>query len=101
MEICETVKQVVPDMHIRVFWPLEIWQGAQTLDALFNESLTRLEHSSLSTRPGTAAEILIDEIRSIIRADAKKNLGKNQAVSRWNCTAWAAMRTRAQRPSVK
>lgn len=34
MEICETVKQVVPDMHIRVFWPLEIWQGAQTLDAL-------------------------------------------------------------------
>src|SRR5690606_9920350 len=69
MEICETVKQVVPEMHIHAFSPLEIWQGAQTLDMPLKEYLTRLKHSGLSTLPGTAAEILDDDIRSIICAD--------------------------------
>ena len=69
MEICETVKQVVPEMHIHAFSPLEIWQGAQTLGMPLKEYLQRLKQSGLSTLPGTAAEILDDEIRAVICAD--------------------------------
>lgn len=69
MEICETVKQVAPDMHIHAFSPLEIWQGAQTLGLPLKDYLQRLKASGLSTLPGTAAEILDDEIRAIICAD--------------------------------
>src|SRR5690606_15459582 len=69
MEICETVKQVVPDMHIHAFSPLEIWQGARTLGMPLKEYLQRLKQSGLSTLPGTAAEILDDEIRAVICAD--------------------------------
>lgn len=72
MEICETVKQVAPDMHIHAFSPLEIWQGAQTLGLPLKEYLQRLKASGLSTLPGTAAEILDDEIRAIICADKVK-----------------------------
>lgn len=69
MEICETVKQVAPDMHIHAFSPLEIWQGAQTLGLPLQDYLLRLKQSGLSTLPGTAAEILDDEIRKIICVD--------------------------------
>lgn len=69
MEICQTVKQVVPEMQIHAFSPLEIWQGAQTLGMPLKEYLLRLKQSGLSTLPGTAAEILDDEIRAVICAD--------------------------------
>lgn len=69
MEICQTVKQVAPNMHIHAFSPLEIWQGAKTLGLPLKEYLQRLKESGLSTLPGTAAEILDDEIRAVICAD--------------------------------
>jgi FO synthase len=69
INILRTVKSAVPDMHIHAFSPLEVWQGAATLDLDLPTYLARLKDAGLSTLPGTAAEILDDEVRDIICAD--------------------------------
>ncbi|GIS90930.1 MAG: hypothetical protein CM1200mP20_09710 [Pseudomonadota bacterium] len=56
-------------MHIHAFSPLEIQQGAETLGIAIREFLEALKETGLSTLPGTAAEILDDEIRQIICPD--------------------------------
>ena len=65
LEICRTVKAAVPQMHVHAFSPLEVWQGAATLNVSLEAFLTRLKDAGLGTLPGTAAEILDDEIRPI------------------------------------
>ncbi len=67
--ICQTVKEAVPEMHIHAFSPLEVWQGAATLNLGLEEFLVQLKEAGLGTLPGTAAEILDDEVRNIICAD--------------------------------
>ncbi len=67
--ILKAVKAAVPDMHIHAFSPLEVWQGAATLELDLETYLTKLKQSGLGTLPGTAAEILDDEVRQIICAD--------------------------------
>jgi FO synthase len=67
--ILKAVKEAVPDMHIHAFSPLEVWQGAATLGMELEPYLKTLKEAGLSTLPGTAAEILDDEIRQIICAD--------------------------------
>ncbi|MDH3645028.1 MAG: 5-amino-6-(D-ribitylamino)uracil--L-tyrosine 4-hydroxyphenyl transferase CofH, partial [Gammaproteobacteria bacterium] len=67
--ILQAVKEAVPDMHIHAFSPLEVWQGAATLNLDLETYLRRLKEAGLSTLPGTAAEILDDEVRQIICAD--------------------------------
>ncbi len=69
IDIVDAVKQAVPDMHVHAFSPLEVWQGAATLGIPLEEFLTRLKAAGLGTLPGTAAEILDDEVRAIICAD--------------------------------
>ncbi len=69
INILKTVKESVPSMHIHAFSPLEIWQGAATMDMGLVDYLSLLKDAGLSTLPGTAAEILDDEIRAIICAD--------------------------------
>ena len=69
LEILSAVKDVVPEMHIHAFSPLEVWQGAATLGVSLEEYLQRLKAMGLATLPGTAAEILDDEIRDIICPD--------------------------------
>ena len=69
INILKTVKKSVPSMHIHAFSPLEIWQGAATMDMGLVDYLSLLKDVGLSTLPGTAAEILDDEIRAIICAD--------------------------------
>jgi FO synthase len=69
INILKTVKESVPSMHIHAFSPLEIWQGAATMDMGLVDYLSLLKDTGLSTLPGTAAEILDDEIRAIICAD--------------------------------
>lgn len=63
LDLCRSVKSAVPDMHIHAFSPLEIRHGAETLKVSLSEFLTRLKDAGLGTLPGTAAEILDDEIR--------------------------------------
>ena len=67
--ILRAVKEAVPDMHIHAFSPLEVWQGAATLKLPLREYLQRLKDAGLGTLPGTAGEILDDEVRAIICPD--------------------------------
>ena len=67
--ILEAVKAAVPDMHVHAFSPLEVWQGAATLGLDLETYLSRLKEAGLGTLPGTAAEILDDEVRQVICAD--------------------------------
>jgi FO synthase len=67
--ICRTIKTAVPGMHIHAFSPLEVTQGAATLQTPIPSFLAQLKQAGLGTLPGTAAEILDDEIRAIICPD--------------------------------
>ncbi|MFT7654206.1 MAG: FO synthase [Limisphaerales bacterium] len=69
VHILKTVKKAVPEMHIHAFSPLEVWQGAATMDMELKPYLEMLKDAGLGTLPGTAAEILDDEVRAIICAD--------------------------------
>ncbi len=69
IDICHQIKQVVPDMHIHAFSPLEVWQGAHTLGIGIAEYLGQLKEAGLGTLPGTAAEILDDEVRQTLCPD--------------------------------
>jgi FO synthase len=69
LAICRAVKRALPDMHVHAFSPLEITQGAATLKIGIAEFLSALKDAGLGTLPGTAAEILDDEVRGIICPD--------------------------------
>jgi len=67
--IVAAVKDAVPGMHVHAFSPLEISHGAGTLNLSLAQYLGRLKAAGLSTLPGTAAEILDDEVRAVICPD--------------------------------
>ncbi len=69
LDIVGVVKDAVPDMHIHAFSPLEVWQGAATLGLPLTDYLQRLKDAGLGTLPGTAGEVLDDEIRAVICPD--------------------------------
>jgi FO synthase len=69
LELCRAVKRAVPEMHIHAFSSLEIQQGAATLGIPITEFLERLKEAGLGTLPGTAAEILDDEVRDVLCHD--------------------------------
>jgi len=69
LEIVAAVKGACPDMHVHAFSPLEISHGAHTLKLTLRGYLADLRAAGLSTLPGTAAEILDDEVRAIICPD--------------------------------
>lgn len=63
LDILRTVREATPSMHIHAFTPLEVWQGSATLGISVRDFLRRLQDAGLDTLPGTAAEILHDEVR--------------------------------------
>ena len=69
LEICRAVRDALPGMHIHAFSPLEVMHGASTLGVSVKEFLARLQQAGLNTLPGTAAEILDDDIRAVICPD--------------------------------
>jgi FO synthase len=69
VEVVQTVKAAAPDIHVHAFSPLEVWQGAETKGATVKDFLWELKDNGLSTLPGTAAEILDDEVRALICPD--------------------------------
>ncbi len=79
--ICRAIKAVLPGMHIHAFSPLEVTQGAATLGKPVPEFLAELKAAGLGTLPGTAAEILDDEVRAVIAPD-KVNTAQWLAVVR-------------------
>jgi FO synthase len=70
--VCHAIKEAVPGIHIHAFSPLEIWQGAKTLGRSVPDFLAELKAAGLSSLPGTAAEILDDEVRAVICPDKIK-----------------------------
>ena len=69
LDILRTVKTATPEMHVHAFSPLEVWQGAQTLGVDFATYFGQLREAGLGTLPGTAAEVLHDEVRDELCAD--------------------------------
>ena len=69
IDICTAIKNAAPNMHIHAFSPLEIWQGARTLGMPLDAYLKKLKEAGLDTLPGTAAEILDDEVRNTLCPD--------------------------------
>jgi len=66
IELIKAVKEAVPEMHTHAFSPFEIYYGAETLGITEEEFIERLKEVGHDTFPGTAAEILVEEVRKII-----------------------------------
>ena len=69
LAITAIIKRAIPKMHIHAFSPLEVSQGALTLGVSVEEFLGRLKQAGLGTLPGTAAEILDDDVRAELCPD--------------------------------
>ena len=92
IDICRAVKRAAPDIHIHAFSPLEVHQGAETLGMPVDEFLAILKDSGLGTLPGTAAEILDDDVRASLCPD-KINTDRWLEIMR--SAHWAGIRTTA------
>ena len=68
-DVVAAIRAELPDLHIHAFSALEIWQGATTLGLPVEDYLERLRALGLGSLPGTAAEILDDEVRALICPD--------------------------------
>jgi FO synthase len=69
LDVVRAIRAELPDLHVHAFSPLEVWQGAATLGLELPEYLARLRDAGLGTLPGTAAEILDDEVRRVLCPD--------------------------------
>lgn len=67
--LLDTVKREAPGIHVHAFSPLEVTHGAQTLGLSIRSFLERLRDAGLGTLPGTAAEILDDDVRATLCPD--------------------------------
>jgi FO synthase len=65
-DLLAAVKSRVPEMHIHAFSPMEVLNGATKLGISFREFLQECRSRGLGTIPGTAAEILDDEVRWVL-----------------------------------
>jgi FO synthase len=63
------IREAVPGIHVHAFSALEIWQGAATLGLELDEYLALLREEGLGSLPGTAAEVLDDDVRRVICPD--------------------------------
>jgi FO synthase len=69
LDICRAAKDAVPQIHVHAFSPLEVSHGARTLGISVAEFLAELKRAGLGSLPGTAAEILDDDIRRELAPD--------------------------------
>ncbi|MFE7114623.1 bifunctional FO biosynthesis protein CofGH [Streptomyces sp. NPDC057654] len=65
-DIARAVKERVPGMHVHAFSPMEIVNGASRTGMSIREWLTAAKEAGLDSIPGTAAEILDDEVRWVL-----------------------------------
>lgn len=68
-DILRAVKKAVPQMHIHAFSPMEIVYGVELTGMPLADYLAMLRDNGLGTLPGTAAEILDDEVRHVLSAN--------------------------------
>jgi len=69
VDVCRAVKEVAPGIHVHGFTALEVTEGAKRLGEPLADYLRRLMAVGLATLPGTAAEILDDEVRAVLCPD--------------------------------
>jgi FO synthase len=69
VDVVRAVKAAVPGMHVHGFTALEVTEGARRLGEPLPTYLTRLKEAGLGSLPGTAAEILDDEVRAVLCPD--------------------------------
>lgn len=69
LDIVAAVKDGTPHIHVHAFSPLEVWHGAHSLGMDVSAFLKCLRQAGLASLPGTAAEILDDEVRAVLCAD--------------------------------
>jgi FO synthase len=69
IDVARAVKHAVPDIHIHAFTALEVTEGARRLGESLESYLGRLHEAGLRSLPGTAAEILDDEVRAVLCPD--------------------------------
>ena len=69
LAVTRIVHEAVPDMHIHGFTALEVTEGAKRNQEPLADYLRRMKVAGLKTLPGTAAEILDDEVRQVLCAD--------------------------------
>ena len=65
-DILRAVKRAVPSMHIHAFSPMEIVYGVELTGMALEDYLQMLRDNGLDTLPGTAAEILNDDVRFVL-----------------------------------
>jgi FO synthase len=68
-EVTRAAATAVPGMHLHGFTALEVTEGARRLGEPLAQYLVRLKHAGLGSLPGTAAEILDDEVRATLCPD--------------------------------
>jgi FO synthase len=69
VHVARAVHEAVPGMHIHGFTALEVHEGARRLGEPLRDYLLRLKAAGLASLPGTAAEILDDQVRAVICPD--------------------------------
>ncbi len=65
-EIASEVKRRCPDLHVHAFSPMEVMNGASRTGLPVREWLVRAKEAGVSSLPGTAAEILDDDVRWVL-----------------------------------
>jgi 7,8-didemethyl-8-hydroxy-5-deazariboflavin synthase CofH subunit len=68
-DVLRAVKNAVPGMHIHAFSPMEIVYGVELTGMPLADYLAMLRDNGLGTMPGTAAEVLDDEVRRVLSAN--------------------------------
>ena len=69
LTVCRAIHEAAPDIHIHGFTALEVTEGARRLGEPLASYLTRLREAGLRSLPGTAAEILDDDVRAVLCPD--------------------------------
>ena len=69
LDLVRAIREALPDLHVHAFSPLEVWQGAATEGWALRDYLEQLRDAGLGSLPGTAAEILDDEVRKVLCPD--------------------------------
>ncbi|MFL5981281.1 MAG: 5-amino-6-(D-ribitylamino)uracil--L-tyrosine 4-hydroxyphenyl transferase CofH [Gaiellaceae bacterium] len=69
LSVVRAIREAVPGLHVHAFSALEVWQGAATLGLHLDDYLAELRAAGLGSLPGTAAEILDDDVRRVICPD--------------------------------